>query len=81
MRFWTLLSGVALGLAIGAAARDGWMAVLFGVGAAFFWRASYCFPAEAEGWGMRVSETAAAFAVGFLTGAMTVCALLLLERI
>jgi len=46
MRFWTLLSGVALGLAIGAAARDGWMAVLFGVGAAFFWRASYCFPAE-----------------------------------
>jgi len=48
MRFWTLLSGVALGLAIGAAARDGWMAVLFGVGAAFFWRASYCFPPETE---------------------------------
>lgn len=46
MRFWTLLSGIALGLAIGAAARDGWMAVLFCVGAAFCWAAPKCWPPE-----------------------------------
>lgn len=46
MRFWTLLAGVSLGLAIGAAARDGWMAVLFCVGAAFCWAAPKCWPPE-----------------------------------